>query len=154
GTHNSWNGGAMDGFAIENADPADPSGSRAMGDYKRHDLPFYHKLYRTFAMSDRHFCSVLGPTFPNRHYLISGTSVGNIRNDLVFATHTPIFQTLDDAGVTWRIYQSDLAFAFLYTYVQAHPANVVPIAQFYTDAAAGTLPQVAFIDTIFLGNET
>ena len=64
----------------------------------------------------------------------------------MFATHTPIFQSLDDAGVTWRIYQSDLAFAFLYTYVQAHTANVVPIAQFYTDAAAGTLPQVAFID--------
>ena len=153
-THNSWNGGAMDGFAIENADPADPSGSRTMGYYKRGDLPFYHKLYRTFAMSDRHFCSVLGPTFPNRHYLISGTSAGHIRNDLVFATHTPIFQSLDDAGVTWRIYQSDLAFAFLYTYVQAHVANVLPIAQFYTDAAAGTLPQVAFIDPIFLGNET
>ena len=125
-----------------------------MGYYRKRDLPFYHRLYRTFAMSDRHFCSVLGPTFPNRHYLLSGTSAGHIRNDLVVATHPSIFESLDAAGVTWKIYQSDLAFGFLYAYVQAHSANVRPIAEFYTDAAAGTLPQVAFVDPIFLGDET
>jgi phospholipase C len=153
-THREWNGGAMDGFAIENADPLDPSGSRTMGYYRKHDLRFYHRLYRTFAMSDRHFCSILGPTFPNRHYLLSGTSAGHIRNDLVIATHASIFESLDAAGVSWKIYQSDLAFGLLYAYVQAHGANVRPIAEFYTDAAAGTLPQVAFIDPIFLGDET
>jgi len=154
GTHREWNGGAMDGFAIENADPADLSGSRTMGFYRKRDLPFYHALYRTFAMSDRHFCSMLGPTFPNRHYLLSGTSAGHIRNDLQIATHTSIFESLDTAGVTWKVYASDLAFAQLYAYVQAHAANVAPIAQFYVDAAAGTLPQVTFIDPIFFGDET
>ena len=154
GTHREWNGGAMDGFAIENAEPVDTNGSRTMGYYRKRDIPFYHRLYRTFAMSDRHFCSVLGPTFPNRHYLLSATSAGHIRNDLVVATHTSIFERLDAAGVSWKIYQSDLAFGLLYAYVQAHSANVRPIAEFYTDAAAGTLPQVAFVDPIFLGDET
>ena len=153
-THREWNGGAMDGFAIENADPADPSGARTMGHYRKRDLKFYHKLYRTFAMSDRHFCSVLGPTFPNRHYLLSGTSAGHIRNDLVTATHTSVFESLDAAAVTWKIYASDLAFGLLYTYVQAHQANVAPIAQFYIDAAAGVLPQVTFVDPLFFGDET
>jgi phospholipase C len=154
GTHREWNGGAMDGFAIENADPLDPSGSRTMGYYRKRDLRYYHALYRTFAMSDRHFCSLLGPTFPNRHYLLSGTSAGHIRNDLVVATHTSIFERLDAAGVTWKVYASDLAFALLYSYVQAHAANVLPIAQYYLDAAAGTLPQVTFVDPIFFGDET
>ena len=154
GTHREWNGGAMDGFAIENADPSDPTGSRTMGYYRKRDLPFYHRLYRTFAMSDRHFCSILGPTFPNRHYLLSGTSAGHIRNDLVVATQPSIFESLDAAGVSWKIYQSDLAFALLYAYVQTQTPNLRPIAEFYTDATAGTLPQVAFVDPIFFGDET
>jgi len=154
GTHLEWNDGAMDGFAIRNARPVDPSGTRAMGYYKRRDLKFYFKLYRLFAMSDRHFCSVLGPTFPNRHYLMSATSAGHIRNDLVFATHTSIFESLDNAGVTWKVYASDLAFALLYSYVQSRVENVVSIARFYEDAAAGTLPDVAFVDPIFFGDET
>jgi phospholipase C len=154
GTHREWNDGAMDGFAIENADPADPSGSRTMGYYKRRDLKFYFKLYRTFAMSDRHFCSVLGPTFPNRHYLMSATSAGHIRNDLEFATQTSIFELLDAAGVTWKVYASDLPFALLYTYVQAHQENVTAIAQFYADAAAGVLPEIAFVDPSFFGDDT
>ncbi len=153
-THRQWNGGAMDGFATENAHAADPSGSRTMGYYRRRDLKFYFKLYRTFAMSDRHFCSLLGPTFPNRHFLLSGTSAGHIRNDIAVATHASIFESLDAAGVTWKIYASDLPFGALYAYVQAHLANVAPIAQFYADAAAGALPQVAFVDPIFFGDET
>ena len=56
--------------------------------------------------------------------------------------------------MTWKIYASDLAFATLYAYVQAHAVNIVPIAQFYTDAAAGMLPQVAYIDPKFFGDET
>jgi phospholipase C len=154
GSHREWNGGAMDGFAIENADPLDPSGSRAMGFYRKRDLKFYHALYRTFAMSDRHFCALLGPTFPNRHYLLSGTSAGHIRNDLQAWTNPSIFELLDGAGVTWKIYASDLAFTLLYPYVTADPTNIAPIAQFYTDAAAGTLPQVTYIDPKFFGDET
>jgi phospholipase C len=154
GTHHEWNNGAMDGFAMQNATAADPSGARTMGYYRKRDLPFYHKLYSTFAMSDRHFCALLGPTFPNRHYLLSATSAGHIRNDLTVATHTSIFERLDAAGVTWKVYASDLAFALLYAYVQAHSANVRPIAEYYTDAAAGALPQVTFVDPIFFGDET
>src|SRR5262245_9414657 len=72
GSHADSNGGAMDGFTAANADAADgdPTGSRAMGYYTKDDLPFYYKLYKTFASSDQFFCGVLGPTFPNRYYLL------------------------------------------------------------------------------------
>ena len=42
------------------------------------DLPFYYGLARTFPLADRWFCSCLGPTFPNRRFLITGTAHGLI----------------------------------------------------------------------------
>jgi len=159
GSRAQWNEGAMDGFTATNVNPRDPSGARTMGYYRRTDLPFYHKLFRTFAVADRYFCSVLGPTFPNRHYLLAGTSFGRIRNDLPpdpdsFAQRT-IFNQLDEAGVSWKIYQSQIAFALVYAYVRNQRAGaLVPINQYFADAAAGTLPQVSFVDPLFFGEIT
>ena len=157
GSHYSWNDGAMDGFTARNVDPADPSGSRAMGYYTRRDLPWYYKVYSTFAISDRHFCSLLGPTHPNRHYLLAGTSFGLKSNQFPpsggneWSART-IFEQLDDAGVTWKIYYSDLPLAFLYGYVRNFGGTrVVNVSQYFVDAAAGTLPQVSFIDPSFFG---
>jgi phospholipase C len=158
-THREWNGGAMDGFTAANAIPEDPTGARTMGYYTGRDLPFYYKLYRTFAIGDRQFSALLGPTFPNRHYLLAGTSFGQVSN--VIPTDSAqwdvrtIFHLLDEAGIDWRVYQSQVAFAFLYAYVRnQRAANLVPVGRFFDDAAAGTLPPVSFIDPIFFGDET
>src|SRR5438093_1315371 len=48
-----------------------------MGYYTDEDLPFYYDLARTFAISDRYFADVIGQTFPNRSYLVAGTSFGH-----------------------------------------------------------------------------
>ncbi len=40
------------------------------------DLPFYYGLARTFPVADRWSCSCLGPTFPNRRFLLAGTADG------------------------------------------------------------------------------
>ncbi|MBI3769771.1 MAG: hypothetical protein HY271_14965 [Deltaproteobacteria bacterium] len=157
GTHREWNGGAMSGFTTANVDPTDPTGARTMGYYDSSDLPFYYGLYSTFAMGDRFFASVLTQTFPNRFYLLAGTSFGHISNDFPtgdpvndFAQRT-IFNLLDEAGVTWKIYFSQIAFADEFSYVRNHlPGNVVPVQDYYTDAANGTLPQVSFVDPIFI----
>ena len=159
GTHEEWNGGAMDGFTMANQHPDDPRGTRAMGYYDSTDLPFYYGLYATFAMADRFFCSVLSQTFPNRFYLLAGTSFGHIRNDFPpsateFSQRT-IFNLLDDAGVTWKIYFSQIPFGFEFAYVRSRATfNVVEIDEFYSDAMNGTLPQVSFVDPIFLGAAT
>jgi phospholipase C len=148
----------MDGFTAANEDPSDPTGSRTMGYYDRRDLPFYYGLYSTFATSDRYFSSVLGPTFPNRFYLLAGTSFGHLRNDLPASpndfSQKTIFNELDDAGVTWRVYawQPPVAFSMIFSYVREHAAgHVFPISQYFTDAANGDLPDVSYIDPIFLG---
>lgn len=157
GAHREWDGGAMDGFTAVNATASDPTGSRAMGYYTSADLPYYYALYNTFAMADHYFSSVLGPTFPNRFYLLAGTSFGHIRNDLPppdgFAQRS-VFNLLDEAGVGWRVYYSDvLPFADEFSYVRAHSeGNVFPIAQYFADAASGQLPAVSFVDPVLLGD--
>jgi phospholipase C len=156
GAHHQYDHGRMDGFTRTNAVSADRTGRRTMGFYTRRDLPFYYGLYRTFAISDRYFSSVLTQTFPNRFYLLAGTSFGHIRNDFPSNPnqfrHKTIFQELDRHHVTWRIYYAQVPFAFEFKYVRDHQAgHVFPIDKYYADAKAGTLPQVAFIDPIFEG---
>ena len=114
GTHKEYDNGKMDGFTAQNVDSTDPTGARTMGYYDSADLPFYYALYSTFAMADRYFASTLTQTFPNRFYLLAGTSFGHIAND--FPTGDPvndfsqrsIFNLLDEAGVTWKIYFSQI----------------------------------------------
>jgi len=158
GTHQSWDGGRMDGFTAANAVPADPTGSRTMGYYDGGDLAFYYGLYHTFATGDHYFASLLGPTFPNRFYLLAGTSFGHIRNDLPGPTgfdQPTVFNLLDAAHVSWKVYYSQIAFADIFAYVRNHaPGNVVPMSDYYADAAAGRLPEVSFIDPIFVAANT
>src|SRR5207249_2880462 len=73
--HDAVNGGAMDGF-YRAATAGGADGRRALLWYDARDLPFYSWLYSTFAISDRFFSSVLGPTWPNRDYLYAATSDG------------------------------------------------------------------------------
>ncbi len=73
--HTSWNGGAMDRFAATHTSSAYEGalGVNTMGYYRRGDIPFYWDLAEKFTICDRYFCSVLGPTHPNRLMSMSGT---------------------------------------------------------------------------------
>jgi len=152
GTHQEWDNGKMDGFTAANVDTNDPSGRRAMGYFDKQTLPFYYGLANTFAIADHYFASVLTQTFPNRFYLLTGTSFGHIRNDLPpnggYAQKT-VFQLLDQATpkVSWKIYLASFQVEQLFTYVQKHSSHVTTMAQYYKDAAAGKLPQVAFVES-------
>jgi phospholipase C len=44
-----------------------------MGYYERQDIPFHFALAETFTLCDHYHCSLLGPTWPNRMYLMTGT---------------------------------------------------------------------------------
>ncbi|HEX4476357.1 MAG TPA: alkaline phosphatase family protein [Polyangiaceae bacterium] len=157
GSHQEWNGGKNDGFAIANSTVKDPTGDRALGYYDQTDLPFYYQLASTFAISDQYFCSLLGPTYPNRLYLAAGTSFGVVTTSIT--TLAPpgvanVYKELDAKGVTWKEYKTDLPTLLLfpdYASTTAAQAKVVDITEFAKDAAAGTLPQVSFVDPGFAG---
>ncbi len=153
--HREVDGGALDGFTTQNAlsDAADPQGLRSMGYYDETDLPYYYALARAWAISDRHFASVLANTFTNRLFYMAGTAYG-ITSNVVPPQTAPdgsvlpnLFTRLDDANITWAFYAQDAASLALLTQTWAkNLAHVLPLDQFATDAAAGALPQVVFVE--------
>jgi len=150
GTHQEWGGGSMKGFTAANVDPKDPTGSRTMGYFSSGILHFYYGIANQFAIADHYFASTLTQTFPNRFYLLAGTSFGHIRNDAPPAggfTQPTVFRSLDAAHVTWKLYNSVFSVAQLFSDVQHDASHVVPISQYYTDAKNGTLPQVSFVES-------
>src|SRR5262245_1744999 len=98
--HGQWNGGAMDGFMTH-------SGEFAMGYYTEEELPFYYSLFGDSTLCGNFFCSLLGPTWPNRFYLMAGTSGGITTNGQwgygIF-DYPMTCDLADAAGVTWKVY--------------------------------------------------
>ena len=77
--HRQYNGGKMDGF-FTTAQHDNGDGQQAMPYYTARELPFYYCLFEDSALCANYFCSLLGPTLPNRFYLMSGTS-GGVTNE-------------------------------------------------------------------------
>ena len=129
--------------------------SEAIEFYNENDVPVMRTLAENFVLFDKWFCSVPGPTNPNRAYITSGTSNGHGRNDNAFNIAAlpvrSIFQQLSEKGVSWINY-SNASFApdsLFYSWTVSSGAaltNVKPLTQFFTDAKAGTLPQFTYIN--------
>jgi len=104
-SHEQWNGGRCDGFVTSTrARTAERQGA-GMRYWGEQELPFYYGLARTFPLATRWFCSCLGPTFPNRRFLIAGTAHGLMDDVLWGLTGQPpagtVLDLLSAAGVSW-----------------------------------------------------
>jgi phospholipase C len=146
GGRTQYNHGKLDGFRKS------PNDEFAIGYYVKDDIPFIPHVADAFTLYDRYFCSLLGPTFPNRHYQWSAQSGGQITNVLPPPDLGDSWETIFDRaiaqGVTAKYYASDQPFALLYGTRATSWVN--PIADFFADAAAGELPNIAFVDPPFL----
>jgi phospholipase C len=120
-------------------------------------LPALHALARNFTICDHWFSSVPGPTWTNRFFLHSGTSLGRVlMPEGVFNLHihnynqTTIFDRLNERGITWQVYYHDfpLSWTLLHQLQPANAARHRRIAQFLTDAAGdpAQFPQYSFIE--------
>jgi phospholipase C len=150
----------LDGFVhtaanfSQNAVPPDApifdlEGLRSMGYYDGSDLNFYYFMASNFATSDRWFSPVMSRTQLNRLYLFAATSAGYVNPPKVSLPNKTIFELLESAGVSWKIYETDPGTAFIgnfQPFASQHTANVVPLSQYYTDLNNGTLPSVAVIE--------
>ena len=108
-SHIQWHNGACDGF-VASAEQTSPGldANAGMCYWTEADLPFYYGLARTFPLATRWFSSCLGPTFPNRRFLIAGTANGLI-DDVPFGmidypAKGTIFDLLELHGISWRNY--------------------------------------------------
>ena len=152
--HRDLDDGGMDGFTAQSADKGDPSGARVLGYYDATDLPFYYSLANAFAISDRHFCSVLSTTYPNRLVYMAGTPFGETSNvippeaDDAGSGYPNVFLRLNRAQVSWTFYfQAEPPSAGLFPDTwAANPSHFAPLSQFYSDADAGLLPSVSWVE--------
>ncbi len=147
--HLEYDKGKLDGFVTAN----NPGGERAMGYFTDAELPFYYDLARTFAISDRHFCSVMTSTWTNRMYLFAATSWGLISNDFppdedkFGERYENVFLELSDAKVDWRIYTVRHATpAILATTLADNEERFQHLEDYFKDAKAGTLPAVSIVE--------
>jgi len=112
-------------------------------------LPVITRLAREFAVCDRWFSSVPGPTWPNRFFAHCATSKGYLDNSVLHNYDMPtVYEKLADNGQTWHIYFHDFAQALALRRLAEDDqvVNFLTYDTFKIDARKGTLPSYAFIE--------
>jgi len=129
--------------------PGSDNDEFALTYFDKGDLGFIHEAARNYTTYDRYFCSLLGPTWPNRFYKWSATSGGLKSNTLAPGGNNweTIFDRAISRGLTARYYASDLPFAALFGSRAA--AWINPISRYYEDCFTGNLPNIAIVDPPF-----
>ncbi len=173
--HDSWNGGKMDSFITAHL-KADGStnGPVTMGYFTRSELAFYYALADAYTVCDNYFCSVLGPTDPNRLMAISasidpaggnGGPVITTASDRLAMTGALNWETMPEAllkaGVSWKVYNDPTGILglgvlsyfknytdpFSLTGLELIANGLTPSypGDFQSDVKNGTLPSVSWI---------
>jgi len=165
--HEAWNGGKMDRWLPAHRKADGVKGPYVMGYYKREDIPFQFALAESFTICDSYYCSILGPTWPNRMYLMTGTidpdatGGGPILNNRAPAggyTWTTYPERLQKANVSWKVYQQQDSYGCnmlknFKVFQEASPGSplytrgmqIEPDGQFEFDARNDKLPTVSWI---------
>jgi phospholipase C len=142
-------------------------GARTMSYFTRADLPLHYALADGFTICDRYFCSVLGPTNPNRLYLMSATidpagkqggpEVAVFGDGFSWTTYP---ERLQAAGIDWYVYRETddfednmldhfVAYQDESTELFRRGRSIIPDGQLPAvlrrDVERGNLPQVSWI---------
>jgi phospholipase C len=140
-----YNNGKMNGFLTDTQND-----SFAISYYEAKDRPFMSRLAQAYTTCDRYFCSILGPTYPNRFFQ-HAAQTDRLDDALTVSELPAIWDQLNHSGgPTGRYYYSDFPFTALWG--TKYLAISHSFSQFLSDAAAGTLPNVSYVDPRFLTN--
>lgn len=141
--HEDYDSGKMDGFVYSEGN------QETMGFYGRGELGRYWKAADEYALCDRYFTSVMSESAPNHLFLVAGTAGGliddNVPPSLDFP---PVFQELDAAGVSWKVYTNTPSWYESFSYVRSSPTalgNFKRAADIKSDMLAGRLAQVSWV---------
>ncbi len=135
--HSAWNGGKMDNWVVAHRKADGAHGPYSMGYYNREDIPFQYALAEAFTLCDSYFCSVMGPTGPNRMYWMTGTINADGKDGGPMLTNAQIpggarwttyAERLEEAGISWKMYQHEPSGTF----------NMFHYFRRFQDAAKGT----------------
>jgi phospholipase C len=113
------------------------------------NLPVLTYLAQQYAVCDRWFSSLPGPTVPNRLFAHFGTSFANVDNSMKFGDNgKSIYSRLMNAGYSAKIYYFDeqsasIGFTFL---LQNQPQTMGTYNDFLSDCANSNLPNYSFVE--------
>lgn len=158
------NKGFIKNFEKHYSGSSDKEKAAIMGYYPLDFLPALHPLARSFRICDHWFSSLPGPTWPNRMFALSGTSMGSTRmpeaGDTEVAmvgnqTQETIFDRLSEAGRRWNIFFYDFPSSLLLQNLRKpeRSKNYAKIDAFF-EAARGReadFPDFALIEPKYYG---
>jgi phospholipase C len=147
--HAQYHGGKNDGFVTTDKGKHP---EQVMSYYDRTQIPFYYWLADNYTICDHWFCSVLGPTSPNRLYVTAGTSAGMKNNDPFEKDHGPItiWDRLAEKKMPGKLYcpAKSTFYSRIFKKKVAdkglNPSRKMD--EFFADAKAGKLPHVSYIE--------
>lgn len=138
-----------------------------IGYYGKGDLPVLMALAENYTLFDNYFCSMLGPTWPNRLYQLCATTDLNYTGfypetpagSYFPAPNTPrpvnldlaIFDRLQAAGLSAKYYTNGEPMTGLFA-SKKYDSLTVPYADLAGDAKAGRLANVVFVDPDYTGH--
>jgi phospholipase C len=147
--------GACDGFLKTRTDRTRPADLYPIGYYREGELPILHALAKAYTTFDNYFCSMLGPTWENRLYQLTGTTQVGMdkiidhfpRNDAERPCDIPtaIFDRVRGAGLRAAYYYHGEPMTGLFKSKRYDDISL-PIGRFFDDARRGTLANVVFVD--------
>lgn len=130
-----------------------------MSYFDRGSLPVLHTLAEDSIICDHWFSSVPGPTWPNRFFVNSGTSLGHIDMPSPFSPldgfalydQPTVFQRLSEKQIDWRIYFGDVPQTLLMARQLVYPEHYRLMIEFQIDAAKSEadFPQYVFIEPCY-----
>jgi phospholipase C len=149
--HAQFDDGKMDGFV----DTSNPHGERALGYYDQSDLGYYYALASTFAIGDRYFASILGPTWPNRMFFHSASTFGHIGNTAPppGPDQPSLFHQLQEKGIEWIVYSGGMTFEEkIFRHMHEEKGDhFKELDGFFEDAKRNTLPAYVWLESTYGG---
>jgi phospholipase C len=118
--------------------------------FAQKQLPVLTTLALEFAVFNRWFASIPGPTICNRAFAHYGTSFGQAGMDVFYVKepYKSIYERMVAAGHTAKIYYYDTASSTMevVNLLQNEPQLFGTYQQFLSDCAGGSLPEYSFVE--------
>jgi len=145
----------MDGFIKNYAEQTSDQENVSIQDqFSAEHLPATTTLANEFAVFDRWYASVPGPTMVNRAYAASATSHGmGTNNPIKIGLGLPqetMFSQLNKMGLKWSVYFSDVPSVLQQKDMRfGHLRNYHGIKRFADDAKGGKLPEFTWVEPAY-----
>ena len=147
---------SMNGFVLsyEGKTHNPPNAHRIMKCFSPGKVPILTTLARQFAVCDRWFSSIPGPTFPNRAFAHGSTSIGRVDMGIDWlAMSKTIYELLQENSVDSRIYYHDSTMAMTFKGLMNQSRYFGLFDDFRSDCKNNRLPAYSFIEPRYANGE-